>query len=195
MGSVYCARASRPIAPEELEFGTNDVECPVCGAMDNHASHRRGLCIWCYCALSNAVGDEAVQNMPTDELVRKAKAARLAAIKKGTAPRIGKPPKVQATRKLSASAQEHKRAYMREYHKRRRAEELQEAARLAYQSEKRKEWHRAYYQRHKAEIAAKNASLSDEERAIKRVYDKIWHEKQKQKQRSKNGEVDQNRQP
>lgn len=174
MGAVY-ARSTRPISPEELEFGSNDVECPVCGRLDNHASHRRGLCIWCYCSLRNAVGDDAVQSMPTDELVRKAKAARLAAIKKGTAPRIGKPPKVQTAYKPSASAQERKRAYMKEYRKRRRAEELQEAARLAYQSAKRKEWHRAYYQRHKAEIATKHASMSEEEREAKRAYDKIWH--------------------
>lgn len=178
MGAVY-ARSTRPIAPEELEFGANDVECPVCRAKDNHASHRRGLCIWCYCALSNAVGDDAVQGMLTDELVRKAKAARLAAIKRGTAPRIGKPPKVRTQYKLSASALERKRAYMKEYRKRRKAEELREAARLAYQSAKRKEWHRAYYQRHKEEIAAKHASMSAEEREAKRAYDNVWHKEKR----------------
>lgn len=183
MGAVY-ARSTRPIAPEELIFGSSDVECPVCGRLDNHASHRRGLCIWCYCSLSNAVGDDAVQGMPADELVRRARAARLAAIKHGTAPRIGKPPKVQTAYKPSASAQERKRAYMKEYRARRKAEELQEAARLAYQSAKRKEWHRDYYQRHKEEIAAKHAAMTAEERAIKRAYDKLWRtEKHKEKQK------------
>lgn len=185
MGSVYCARASRPINPEELEFGPSDVECPACGGLDNHARNRRGLCCWCYCSLANAVGDEAVQRMSADELVRKAKAARLAAIRKGTAPGIGKPPKVRVARKLSASAQERKRAYMKEYRKRRKAEELQDAARAEARQKREREWRRAYYQRHKEEIAARNASLTEEERAIKRAYDKIWHAKQKQ--RSKNG--------
>jgi hypothetical protein len=84
---------------------------------------------------------------------------------------------------------------MREYHKRRRAEELQDAAKAEARQRREREWRRAYYQRHKEEIAARNASLTEEERAIKRAYDKIWHEKQKQKQRSENGEIDQNRQP
>lgn len=184
MGAVY-ARNSRPILPEELDFGSNDVECPVCGAKDNHASHRRGLCIWCYCSISNAVGDDAVQRMSADELARKARAARLAAIKRGTAPRIGKPPKAQTICKPSASARERKRAYMREYHKRRKAEELQDAARLAYQSAKRKEWNRDYYQRHKEEIAAKHASMNEEERAIKRAYDKLWRTEKKHKEKRK----------
>lgn len=190
--TIVHARAGRHISAEELEFGPSDAECPVCGGLDNHASRRRGLCCWCYCSLANAVGDEAVQRMPADELVRKAKAARLAAIRKGTAPRIGKPPKVQTQYKPSASAQERKRAYMKEYRKRRKAEELQDAAKAEARQRREREWRRAYYQRHKAEIAARNASLTEEERAIKRAYDKMWHAKQKQ--RSKNGEIDQNRQ-
>ena len=148
MGATY-ARNSRPIAPEELIFGSSDVECPVCGRLNNHASHRRGLCIWCYCSLSNAVGDGAAQGMPADELVRRARAARLAAIRRGTTPRINKPPKVRTQYKPSASAQERKRAYMKEYRKRRKAEELQDAARAEARQKREREWRRAYYQRHK----------------------------------------------
>ena len=69
------------------EFGPMDVECPSCGDKDNHCRNRRGLCINCYCALAHEIGEEAFAAMPKDELVRKARAARLMAVAKGTAPK------------------------------------------------------------------------------------------------------------
>ncbi len=68
------------------DFGPFDVECASCGDKDNHCRNRRGLCINCYCALANKVGEEAFAAMPKGELVREARAARLAAVARGTSP-------------------------------------------------------------------------------------------------------------
>ncbi len=72
---------------EKEDYGPMDVECPACGTMDNHARGRRGLCIWCACALGLEVGSQAFETMPQEELVRRAKEARMKAVAKGTAPR------------------------------------------------------------------------------------------------------------
>ena len=66
------------------DFGPKDVECPVCGAMDNHCPNRRGLCIWCYCALANKVGSEEFAAMDKATLVREAEKAILVAMRNGT---------------------------------------------------------------------------------------------------------------
>lgn len=102
---------SRPIRSED--FGPADVECPVCGAKDNHAPGLRGLCIWCACSLGHEVGTDAFEAMPRDELVRRAKAAREREIDKGTAPPIAK---------ASGFKCDRKRAYLREYYRRKKAE-------------------------------------------------------------------------
>lgn len=70
------------------DYGPTDVECPVCGTMDNHARGRRGLCIWCACALALEVGESEFVSMPKDKLVRMAKDARERAALKGRAPKI-----------------------------------------------------------------------------------------------------------
>lgn len=75
---------------ESCEYGPADVECPVCGKKDNHCRNRRGLCIWCYCALADEIGEDAFHAMPKDELERKAADARKRAAGKGLAPKIGK---------------------------------------------------------------------------------------------------------
>lgn len=72
---------------EKEDYGPMDVECPVCGTMDNHARGRRGLCIWCACALGLKIGSQAFETMPQDELVHRAEEARKAAIARGTAPK------------------------------------------------------------------------------------------------------------
>ena len=72
------------VVPED--FGAYDVECPICGTMDNHARHRRGLCCECYCSLSNMVGEGVAQTMPKDELITRGRIAALAALRRGSYP-------------------------------------------------------------------------------------------------------------
>ena len=83
----YCSGYSRSRPKcDDLEFGPSDVECPVCGTMDNHCRHRRGLCLICYCALANKVGDEAFSAMEYAELLLAAEAAVADALRRGSVP-------------------------------------------------------------------------------------------------------------
>ena len=175
---------------ESWEFGPQDVECPACGKLDNHARHRRGLCCWCYCSLSNAVGEQAVQEMPADELMRRAKAVRLAAIRRGTAPKIKTKEEIAKESAAAELAREKaakerikaaNRAYLEMLHKRDAAKAAakvsdgtgaltpEEAAELKARKEERrrlleKESRRRYRTRHKEQIAA---------------YQRVWRQRKK----------------
>ena len=72
---------------KSLDFGAMNLKCPACGDFDNHCAHRRGLCCWCYCCLTNSLpkGDADFFALDYGDMVAKAKAARMAAIKKGLA--------------------------------------------------------------------------------------------------------------
>lgn len=83
-GRVPIYRTSRAAKLELLDFGARDVECPVCGAKDNHCDNRRGLCDICYCALANEVGEAAFAAMEYETLLRKARNALVNAIRNGT---------------------------------------------------------------------------------------------------------------
>ena len=76
---------------DDLDFGPSDVECPVCGGLDNHCANRRGLCCWCFCSLLNSLGGSNAEQMAAframsfDDMTARAKSARKAAIRRGTA--------------------------------------------------------------------------------------------------------------
>lgn len=89
--SRYCAGYSRSRPKcDELEFGPSDVECPVCGGLDNHCSNRRGLCCSCYCCAVRAIGDAEFAAMDAITLVRQAESAVVAALRRGTYPVDGR---------------------------------------------------------------------------------------------------------
>ena len=80
----YCAGKTYVSGHFDEDFGAYDVECPVCGAMDNNCTNRRGLCLNCYCALANQIGEAAFAAMDMAALVRRGTAATLDALRRGT---------------------------------------------------------------------------------------------------------------
>lgn len=80
----YCSGKTYVGGHFDEDFGAFDVECPVCGAMDNNCANRRGLCLNCYSALANQIGEDAFAAMDMAALVRRGTAAALAAIRRGT---------------------------------------------------------------------------------------------------------------
>ena len=80
----YCAGKPHCTGHFDEDFGAYDVECPICGAMDNNCANRRGLCLNCYCALANQIGEDAFAAMDMATLVRRGTAATLDALRRGT---------------------------------------------------------------------------------------------------------------
>lgn len=80
----YCAGKPHCVGHFDDDFGAYDVECPVCGGKDNHCRNRRGLCLNCYSALANKVGEDAFAAMDMAALVRRGTAATLDALRRGT---------------------------------------------------------------------------------------------------------------